>query len=271
MFKVGSELFSAEGPLLVRELVASGQKVFLDLKFHDIPNTVRSAVCEAAKLGVSLIDVHASGGRKMMEAALEGAQEVGFTILSMTLSLAAVFIPLMFMGGIIGQLFKEFAITIAVAILVSGLVSLTLTPMLCSRLLKPHGTETHGRWYLATERAFDASLRAYERSLGWVMEHRPIGLAFSVLVLIFTAVLWVVIPKGLFPPDDTGQLNATAEAAQGTSYPEMLRLEQIAARRLERDTNVASFTANVGGGMGSSNQAQFNLTLKPQGQRPSAG
>jgi HAE1 family hydrophobic/amphiphilic exporter-1 len=102
------------------------------------------------------------------------------------------------------------------------------------------------------------------------MEHRPTGLAFSVLVLIFTAVLWVVIPKGLFPPDDTGQLNATAEAAQGTSYPEMLRLEQIAARRLERDTNVASFTANVGGGMGSSNQAQFNLTLKPQGQRPSA-
>src|SRR5213082_437267 len=115
----------------------------------------------------------------------------------MTLSLAAVFIPLMFMGGIIGQLFKEFAITIAVAILVSGLVSLTLTPMLCSRLLKPHGAEQHGRLFIAT-----------------------------------------------------------AEAAQGTSYPEMLRLEQIAARRLERDPDIASFTVNVGGGMGSSNQAQ---------------
>jgi HAE1 family hydrophobic/amphiphilic exporter-1 len=205
-----------------------------------------------------------------MDAALQGAQEVGFTIFSMTLSLAAVFIPLMFMGGIIGQLFKEFAITIAVSILVSGLVSLTLTPMLCSRLLKPHNEEKHGRLFMATERAFDASLHAYERSLGWVMAHRPVGLVFSVLILVFTVVLWKVIPKGLFPADDTGQLNATAEAAQGTSYPEMLRLEQIAARRLERDPNIESFTVNVGGGMGSSNQAQFGLTLKPQGQRPSA-
>ena len=213
---------------------------------------------------------HVEAGQPPMEAALVGAQEVGFTILSMTLSLAAVFIPLMFMGGIIGQLFKEFAITIAVAILVSGLVSLTLTPMLCSRMLKPHGAETHGRLFLATERAFAATLRSYERSLGWIMEHRPIALGFSFAIALATVALWVVIPKGLFPPDDTGQLNATAEAAQGTSFPEMLRLEQIAARRLEQDTNVASFTANVGGGMGSSNQAQFNLTLKPQGQRPSA-
>ena len=213
---------------------------------------------------------HVELGESPMEAALTGAQEVGFTILSMTLSLAAVFIPLMFMGGIIGQLFKEFAITIAVAILVSGLVSLTLTPMLCSRMLKPHGAETHGRLFLATERAFAATLRAYERSLGWIMEHRVFALGFSLAIAIATVALWVVIPKGLFPPDDTGQLNATAEAAQGTSFPEMLRLEQIAARRLELDTNVASFTANVGGFMGSSNQAQFNLTLKPQGQRPSA-
>jgi len=213
---------------------------------------------------------HVEMGAEPMAAALEGAQEVGFTILSMTLSLAAVFMPLMFMGGIIGQLFKEFAITIAVAILVSGVVSLTLTPMLCSRMLKPRGTEKHGRLFNATERAFDSSLHAYERSLAWIMEHRPIALGFSVLIAVFTVVLWIVIPKGLFPPDDTGQLNATAEAAQGTSFPEMLRLEQIAARRLERDSNVASFTANVGGGFGSSNQAQFNLTLKPQGQRPSA-
>jgi HAE1 family hydrophobic/amphiphilic exporter-1 len=213
---------------------------------------------------------HVELGEAPMAAALSGAQEVGFTILSMTLSLAAVFIPLMFMGGIIGQLFKEFAITIAVAILVSGLVSLTLTPMLCSRMLKPHGAEQHGRLFLATERVFTATLHSYERSLGWVMEHRPIALGFSLLIALATVALWVVIPKGLFPPDDTGQLNATIEAAQGTSFPEMLRLEQIAARRLEQDTNVASFTANVGGGMGSSNQGQFNLTLKPQGQRPSA-
>ena len=213
---------------------------------------------------------HVEMGKPPMEAALEGAQEVGFTILSMTLSLAAVFIPLMFMGGIIGQLFKEFAITIAVAILVSGFVSLTLTPMLCSRLLKPHGTERHGRLYLATERAFDNTLRAYERSLAWLMEHRPFALGFSVLVLIATATLWVVIPKGLFPPDDTGQLNATVEAAQGTSFPEMLRLKDLAQKKLEKDPYIESFTVNVGGGMGSSNQAQFNLTLKPEGQRPPA-
>src|SRR5690348_15368081 len=213
---------------------------------------------------------HEEMGSPPMEAALEGAQEVGFTILSMTLSLSAVFIPLMFMGGIIGQLFKEFAITIAVAILVSGLVSLTLTPMLCSRMLKPHGTEQHGRFYMATERAFDKTLRAYERSLGWVMRRRPFALGFSALVLVLTAALWVVIPKGLFPPDDTGQLNATIEAAQGTSFPEMLRLKDLAAKRLEGDPNIQSFTVNVGGGMGSSNQGQFNLTLKPQGQRPSA-
>jgi HAE1 family hydrophobic/amphiphilic exporter-1 len=121
-----------------------------------------------------------------------------------------------------------------------------------------------------TERAFDASLRAYERSLGWVMEHRPFALGFSGLVLVATAALWTIIPKGLFPPDDTGQLNATAEAAQGTSFPEMLRLKDLAVRRLERDPYIESFTINVGGGMGSSNQAQFNLTLKPEGQRPSA-
>src|SRR5262249_2338158 len=154
-------------------------------------------------------------------------------ILSMTLSLAAVFIPLMFMGGIIGRLFREFAITISVAILVSGVVSLTLTPMLCSRLLKPHDHEVkHGRWFSWTEDLFNASLRGYERSLEWVMRHRPVTLVFSALVLGATALLWTVIPKGLFPPDDTGSINATAEAAQGTSFVEMLRYTQLASSRL---------------------------------------
>ncbi len=212
---------------------------------------------------------HAEMGKTPRQAALDGADEVGFTILSMTLSLAAVFIPLMFMGGIIGQLFKEFAITIAVAVLVSGLVSLTLTPMLCSRMLKYRG-EKHGRLFNATERAFQSTLDAYDRSLTWTMRHRPVMLVFSIVILAGTLFLWTVIPKGLFPPDDTGQLNATIEAAQGTSFPEMLRLEQMAARRLEKDPNIESFTANIGGGMGSSNEGNFNLTLKPQGQRPSA-
>jgi len=214
---------------------------------------------------------HMEMGKDPMKAAYEGAQEVGFTILSMTLSLAAVFIPLMFMAGIIGRLFQEFAITIMVAILVSGFVSLSLTPMLCSRLLKPHrADEKHGRFYNVTERLFDSTLHAYERSLAWVMRHRPLTVAFSVLILVLTAGLWQIIPKGLFPPDDTGSLNGTTEAAQGTSFQELVRLQRIAMARLEKDTNVVSFTSSAGGGGGSSNQGQLNVTLKPLGQRPSA-
>ena len=213
---------------------------------------------------------HMEMGKTPMTAAFEGAQEVGFTIFSMTLSLAAVFIPLMFMGGIIGRLFKEFAITIAVAVLVSGIVSLSLTPMLCSRLLKPHGEEKHGRFYNTTERIFEGTLHAYERSLAWVMGHRVVMVGFSIVILVLTAGLWTVIPKGLFPPDDTGSLNGTTEAAQGTSFSELVRLQKIAMARLEKDTDVVSFTSSAGGGGGSSNQGQLNVTLKPQGQRPSA-
>ena len=214
---------------------------------------------------------HLEMGKPPMQAALEGAEEVGFTILSMTLSLAAVFIPLVFMGGIIGRLFREFAITIGVAILVSGVVSLTLTPMLCSRLLKPHAEQRHGRWYNATERVFDAALRWYERTLGWVMRHRPVTLAFSVVILGLTVALFIAVPKGLFPSDDTGLINGTTEAAQGIAFPEMVRLQQIAAERLSHDTNVAMFTSNVGGGGGgSSNNGQLSITLKPAGHRPSA-
>src|SRR6185437_8546444 len=117
-------------------------------------------------------------GKPPMRAALEGAAEVGFTVLSMCLSLSAVFIPLMFMGGVIGRLFREFAVTISVAILVSGFVALTLTPMLCSRLLKNKHDEKHGRFFAVTEAAFQALLHGYERSLGWVMRHRPFTLAF---------------------------------------------------------------------------------------------
>jgi HAE1 family hydrophobic/amphiphilic exporter-1 len=213
---------------------------------------------------------HMEMGKSPMKAAFEGSQEVGFTILSMTLSLATVFIPLMFMGGIIGRLFKEFAVTIMVAILMSGIVSLSLTPMLCSRLLKSHKGETHGRLYNVTEGVFNATLHAYERSLAWVMQRRPLMLAFSLVILVLTAGLWQIIPKGLFPPDDTGSLNGTTEAAQGTSFAEMVRLQQVAMTRLEQDTNIVSFTSSAGGGGGSTNQGQLNVTLKPLGQRPSA-
>jgi HAE1 family hydrophobic/amphiphilic exporter-1 len=214
---------------------------------------------------------HQEMGKPPLQAALEGASEVGFTILSMTLSLAAVFIPLIFMGGLIGRLFREFAITIAAAVIVSGFVSVTLTPMLCSRFLKaPHDVH-HGRMYQFSERVFTAWLGAYERSLAWTMRHRPLTLVFSVLILVLTAMLFIIVPKGLFPPDDTGLLSGTTEAAQGTSYDEMVRLSNIVRTIVAKDTNVAGYMTSVGAGGPSSatNQGSLFLALKPEGQRPS--
>ena len=209
---------------------------------------------------------HIEQGQTPLQAALDGAEEVGFTILSMTLSLAAVFIPLVFMGGIIGRLFREFAITIGAAILVSGLVSLTLTPMLCARFLTSHKGETHGRMYNAFERTFDHILHGYERSLGWAMRRRPLTLVFSILILVATGVLFTVVPKGLFPSDDSGLIPVSTEAAQGTSFPEMSRLQQIANRKIAADSFVVGYMSSVNNG----NSGNMNLVLKPAGQRPPA-
>ena len=215
---------------------------------------------------------HVEAGAPPIQAALEGAAEVGFTIVSMTLSLAAVFIPLLFMGGIVGRLFREFAITITASILVSGLVSLTLTPMLCSRFLRPVSEVRHGRWFNATERAFQRMLAGYERSLGWVMRHRPLTLVFSAVCLGLTTVLFVLVPKGLFPSDDTGLLQGTTEAAQGVSFPELVRLQQQAAAQVLADTNVAGYLSSVGAGgpAGASNQGRLFIALQPAGRRPPA-
>jgi HAE1 family hydrophobic/amphiphilic exporter-1 len=215
---------------------------------------------------------HIEAGEAPMRAAFHGSAEVGFTILSMTLSLAAVFIPLVFMGGVIGRLFSEFALTITFSILVSGFVSLTLTPMLCSRFLKPHTEVTHSRLFLASERIFNAALGAYERSLGVVMRHRPLTIVFSLAVLGLTVVLYQRVSKGLFPPEDSGELDATTEAAQGTSFDEMSRLQSRLATILTKDTCIASFTSALGGGgtAGATNQGNLWLTLKPPTERPSA-
>ncbi len=210
---------------------------------------------------------HIERGEEPMQAALDGAEEVGFTILSMTVSLAAVFIPLIFMGGIIGKLFREFAITISAAILVSGLVSLTLTPMLCARFLAAKDEHArHGRFYNAVERAFNRLLRGYERSLAWAMDRRPLTLVFSALILVATVVLFRTVPKGLFPSDDTGLLSASTVAAQGTSFPEMMRLQLLANKAIERDSFVAGYMSNIGGG----SNGNINIVLKPAGQRPPA-
>ena len=204
---------------------------------------------------------HLEMGKPRMQAALDGAAEVGFTVLSMTLSLAAVFIPVLFMGGIIGRLFHEFAVTIGASILVSGFVSLTLTPMLSSRFLRSQH-DSHGRVYEATERVYTRALHAYERTLAWVMEHRLSALVFSGVILVATVWLFWASPKGLFPADDTGQLLGTTEAAEGVSYDELVHLQQQVAAVVMGDPDVLSVTSSVGT-TAAANQGQLTIDLKP--------
>jgi hydrophobic/amphiphilic exporter-1 (mainly G- bacteria), HAE1 family len=208
---------------------------------------------------------HMEKGKSAMQAALEGAREIGFTILSMTLSLTAVFIPVLLMGGILGRLFHEFAVTIGVAILVSGFVSLTLTPMLCSRFLRPPKEEQHGRWYQATERVYQRGLAAYERSLGWVMNHRPLTMVFSFGILLATGLLYVLVPKGFIPTEDTGQIQGTTETLEGTSFENMRDHQLAVADIVQRDPNVAHYMSTVGGG--TMNQGRLSIRLKPRSDR----
>src|SRR5207249_9317236 len=172
---------------------------------------------------------HMEQGKGPLRAALDGSREIGFTIVSMTLSLVAVFIPVLLMGGLMGRLFHEFAVTIGAAILVSGLVSLTLTPMLCSRFLKAEHAEVHGRTYAAIEGVYQRSVNFYGRTLRWVMNHRRAALAFSAAVLLGTAVLFMWVPKGFIPSEDTGRIVATTEAAEGTSYDAMVAHQKAVA------------------------------------------
>src|SRR3954471_11933288 len=209
---------------------------------------------------------HMEMGKPRMQAALDGASEVGFTILSMTFSLAAVFIPILFMGGIIGKLFHEFAVTIGVAILVSGFVSLTLTPMLSSRFLKSDHGKKHGRFYEATERFYDAWLGLYERTLAWVMARRPLTLVFSAVILIATGYLFWSTPKGLFPTDDTGQLLVTTEAQEGVSFDALVQHQAEVADVLRKDPDVRSVTSSVGT-TAAANQGQITIDLKPIEER----
>jgi HAE1 family hydrophobic/amphiphilic exporter-1 len=213
---------------------------------------------------------HMEMGKPPMRAAMDGAGEVGFTILSMTISLTAVFIPILFLGGIVGRLFHEFAVVIAVSILVSGFVSLTLTPMLSSRFLLPHAhDEKHGRMYNATEAAYTWLLGKYERSLLWVMDHKRTTLAFSFLILGGTVVLFLLVPKGFIPSTDSGSTFATTEAAQGTSFDDMVKHQEQVAAIVLADTNVNGFMSAVGGGGSSSgsNQGRLFIGLKPRDQR----
>ncbi|HUR94498.1 MAG TPA: efflux RND transporter permease subunit [Gemmatimonadales bacterium] len=213
---------------------------------------------------------HMEHGEPVLEAAVNGSREISFTVISMTLSLVAVFIPVLFLGGLIGRLFQEFAVTIGVAILVSGVVSLTLTPMLCSRWLRPEPKDAdRGRFYRVTERAWERSLSWYERSLAWVMDRRGLAMVFSALILAGTIVLGRIVPKGFIPSEDTSQLNGTSETQEGTSYDAMVAHQRAAAAIVQEDPNVEGFMSAVGGGGRSNtvNQGRFFIHLKPRDQR----
>ena len=158
---------------------------------------------------------HLEMGKAPIEAAIDGAKEVGFTILSMTISLTAVFIPLLFLGGIIGRLFREFAVVIATAILVSGLVSLTFTPMLSSRFLRSEKDKKHNRFYNGTEKAYDWLLDKYSVTLAWTMRHRALSMVFSLLVLVLTGVLFKLMPTGFIPTQDTGRSTSAPRRRKG--------------------------------------------------------
>lgn len=212
---------------------------------------------------------HMERGEKPLQAALNGSKEIGFTILSMTLSLVAVFIPVLFMGGIIGRLFHEFAVTISAAILISGVVSLTLTPMLSSRFIRPPGEVKHNRLFLTSERIFNGILGAYKYSLKWALHHRAPLIIVSCIMFVLMIYLFIKIPKGFIPSEDQGTVFAVTEAAQGVSFDQMVRYHKTLAEVVRKDPNVKSFMSAVGPGPGSpsTNNGRMFLQLKPRSER----
>jgi len=214
---------------------------------------------------------HLEEGKSRMEAALVGAREIGFTIVSMTASLAAVFLPVLFMGGIVGRLLHEFAVVIASAVIVSGVVSLTLTPMACSRFLRPP-RESRGRIYAASERVFNGMLHVYERTLQVVLRHPRFTLGVFLATVVLTGYLFVIIPKGFIPNEDTGQIFAFTETSQDISFDGMMEHQLKVAEIVGKQPYVDQFFSAIGAS-GSSvvmNNGRIFMRLKPRDQRPSA-
>ncbi len=212
---------------------------------------------------------HMEMGEPPFQASLRGAREIGFTIVSMTISLAAVFIPILFMGGLYGRLLHEFAVTIGTAILVSGFVSLTLTPMLCSRFLRPIAHEKHGRLYLASEAVFQWSVGIYERSLRWSLRNTWATAALSLVVIAATFALAFFIPKGFLPTEDTGQIFCLTEAAQGISFDALVERQRALMKVVQQEPDIDHFIASAGArpGLAGSNGGFMFLRLGPRSER----
>jgi hydrophobe/amphiphile efflux-1 (HAE1) family protein len=211
---------------------------------------------------------HVEDGMKPMEAAIKGAGEIGFTIVSISFSLVAVFIPLLFMGGIVGRLFREFAVTVTVAVLVSAFVCLTLTPMMCSRFLH-HDTRRHGLMYRAIESFFNGLIAGYRRTLDMALRHSFMTLLVFLGTVSLSVYLYIVIPKGFFPPQDNGIVLGITEAAQDISFKEMTKVQQRLAEVVAQDPDTASYVSSMGGGFGGqpNNVGRLFIALKPLSQR----
>jgi multidrug efflux pump len=210
-------------------------------------------------------------GMKPYDAAMKGSKEIGFTVLSMSTSLIAVFIPILLMGGIVGKLFREFAVTLSVAIAVSLLVSLTTTPMLCARFLRARDESRHGRLYRASENAFEWLHFEYNSALRWVLRHQGLILCVAIGCAVLSVYLYIIVPKGFFPPQDTGRLGGRTLAAQDISFPAMSVKQKTLAQMALEDPAIQTVTAFVGGngpGGGSSNVGNMFVALKPLQDRP---
>jgi HAE1 family hydrophobic/amphiphilic exporter-1 len=240
-------------PSLALPIAIVGTFAAMDLMGYSLDNLSLMAlilsvgfVVDDAIVMLENIVRHREHGEPSLEAALKGSREIGFTIVSMTLSLVVVFLPVLFLGGILGRLLHEFAVTISMAILISGFVSLTLTPMLCSRFLRPPETFSHGRLYDLSERVFERMRGGYEWTLKRILDHRQATLLASGLIFLLTLYLFVAIPKGFLPSEDTGQIFAFTEASQGISFDSMVRHQKSVAAVIREDASVDSFMSAIG-------------------------
>src|SRR5580765_1779906 len=205
-------------------------------------------------------------GMGPVQAAFRGAREIGFTVLSMSTSLVAVFIPILLMQGLVGRLFREFAVVLSVAIAMSLLVSLTVTPMLCAKFLRPESEKKHGRIYRASERIFDGTLKLYRGSLGWVLRHQALTLAVTIATACLSIYLYIIAPKGFFPQQDTGRLGGSIQAEQDISFPALRDKMQQYVKIVLTDPAVNN-AVGFAGGQGSSNTGRMFVVLKPPSER----
>jgi multidrug efflux pump len=226
-------------------------------------------VVDDAIVMIENIDRYLEAGETPLNAALKGAGQIGFTIVSLTVSLIAVLIPLLFMGDVVGRLFREFAVTLAVTILVSAFVSLTLTPMMCAKLLKTKADSRHGRFYEISERAYERVIREYGSTLRWVLKHQTATLIVTVATLVFTIFLFIVVPKGFFPVQDTGVILGISDAPQTISFNAMSQRQQALARVILKDPAVDSLSSFIGidGINTTPNSGRIQINLKPRSQR----